>query len=78
MTTLFVTHDLEEAIFLGDRVAVMARQPGRVESIVSVPFGRNRSPEIKRTSEFQALRGDLAGRLEDTNGVPTLDADDGR
>ena len=41
LTVVFVTHSVEEAIFLGDRVAVMTQGPGRVHTIVDVPFARH-------------------------------------
>ena len=64
MTVLFVTHDLEEAIFLADRVVVMGRQPGCVRLVVKVPIGRPRDVEVKTTPEFQSLRRDLARYLD--------------
>jgi NitT/TauT family transport system ATP-binding protein len=63
VTVVFVTHDLEEALFLADRVAVMTGRPGHIGRIVQVPFVRPREPELKTTSEFQALRRDLAREL---------------
>ncbi len=63
MTALFITHDLEEALFLGDRVIIMSHNPGRFTAEVRVPFPRPRSAEIKTTPEFQQLRHELAGRL---------------
>jgi NitT/TauT family transport system ATP-binding protein len=60
MTVLFVTHDLEEAIFLGDRVVVMSANPGRIHSLINVPFSHPREASLKRSAEFQALRGKLA------------------
>lgn len=62
MTSLFVTHDLEEALFLGDRVVVLGRNPGKVAAILEVPFKHPRSGDLKRDPEFQKLRGEL-GRL---------------
>jgi len=64
MTVLFVTHDLEEAIFLADRVVVMGRLPGRVKLVVEVPIGRPRGVEVKTAPEFQSLRRDLARYLD--------------
>lgn len=58
-TALFVTHDLEEALFLGDRVVVLGRNPGHVADIIQVPFGMARDVAIKREPAFQALRGRL-------------------
>lgn len=64
MTVLFVTHDLEEAMFLGDRVVVMGKDSGRVRVIVEIPLGRPRSIEEKTSPEFQSLRRDLARYLD--------------
>jgi ABC-type nitrate/sulfonate/bicarbonate transport system ATPase subunit len=64
MTVLFVTHDLEEAIFLADRVVVMGGLPGCVKLVVEVPIGRPRDVEVKTTPEFQLLRRDLARYLD--------------
>lgn len=54
-TTLFVTHNIVEAIFLADEVMVMTPRPGRLAQIVRVPFERPRRPEITLTPEFNAL-----------------------
>jgi NitT/TauT family transport system ATP-binding protein len=64
MTVVFVTHDLEEAIFLADRVVVMGKLQGRVKIVVDVPLGRPRSLEAKTSPESQSLRRDLAHYLE--------------
>jgi len=56
-TVIFVTHDLEEAIFLGDRVAVMTPRPGKIKTVVEIPFGdKERTSELKTDSRFQQLR----------------------
>lgn len=54
-TTLFVTHNIAEAIFLADQVFVMTPRPGRIASIVEVPFERPRTPAIQTTPEFNRL-----------------------
>lgn len=58
-TTLFVTHSLEEAILLGDRVVVMSARPGRIIAEHRPPFPRPRSAGIRDTAEFTALKGEL-------------------
>jgi NitT/TauT family transport system ATP-binding protein len=62
-TVVFVTHDLEEALFLGDRVAVMRKGPGPFVKVIDVPFGRPRQVELKTTPDFQQLRASLARAL---------------
>jgi NitT/TauT family transport system ATP-binding protein len=54
-TTLFVTHNIAEAIFLADHVMVMTPRPGRLAAIVDVPFARPREIELQQTPEFNAL-----------------------
>jgi len=51
-TVLFITHQIDEAIFLADRVIVLTVRPGRVKTVIPVPFQRPRRLEIKRTPEF--------------------------
>ncbi len=58
-TVVFVTHDLEEALLLSDRVMAMTRRPGRCKEIVEVPFPRPRDEAVMDTPEFIALRRHL-------------------
>lgn len=58
-TVVFVTHSLEEAILLGDRVVVMSTRPGRVVADIRVPFERPRTAEIRGTKEFAELEQEL-------------------
>jgi NitT/TauT family transport system ATP-binding protein len=51
-TVLFVTHQIDEAVFLSDRVLVFARRPGRLRESVTIDLPRPRSLAIKRTPEF--------------------------
>ncbi|NUS29039.1 MAG: ABC transporter ATP-binding protein [Streptomyces sp.] len=58
-TTLFITHSLEEAIVLGDRVLVMSARPGRVIAEHRPPFPRPRTGDIRDTPEFTSLKSEL-------------------
>lgn len=55
LTVVFVTHDISEAIFLGDRVAVMSRRPGRVVTVDNIPFGRPRGADVKASPELASF-----------------------
>ena len=55
-TILFVTHDVEEAIFLSDRVFVMTARPGRIKAEIEVPLERPRSYELKSSDTFLHLK----------------------
>lgn len=59
VTVVFVTHDVDEALFLSDRVVVMASRPGRVKSEIAMPFARPRDFDIVTTPEFGAIKRDI-------------------
>lgn len=58
-TVLMVTHDVEEAVFLGTRVVVLASDPGRVAAEVRIPLADDRDLAAKRTPAFLALRASI-------------------
>jgi len=65
-TVLFITHAIDEAIALGDRIVVMSAQPGRVKAIVPVEFARPRSAvELRAEPRFGALQLSIWRMLED-------------
>ncbi len=64
ISTLLVTHSVDEALFLSDRVIVMSGRPGRILKEVAVPFGRPRDPEVMRSGEFHRLEDELTEALE--------------
>jgi NitT/TauT family transport system ATP-binding protein len=70
-TIVFVTHDVEEAIYLGHRVVLMAPRPGRVDSIYNVPLPGKRDPEMKLSPEFTALKREILARIRETSGMKT-------
>ena len=54
-TAIFITHDIEEAVFLGDRVVVMSSHPGRVKADITIDLPRPRSESIRSDARFGAL-----------------------
>ena len=53
-TVLFVTHQIDEAVYLSDRVLVFARRPGRIQEVIDIDLPRPRPLSLKRTPEFAA------------------------
>ena len=62
-TVLLVTHDVEEALFLADRVVLMSARPGRVLGEYACPFERPRLPELKADPAFTSLKGQVSAEL---------------
>jgi len=62
-TILFVTHDVEEAIYLADRIFIMSTHPGTIIEDVQVPFDRPRDLSLKQRNEFHDLQNYVLGRL---------------
>jgi NitT/TauT family transport system ATP-binding protein len=60
-TVVFITHSIDEAVLLSDRVVVMSPRPGRIDRIVPVPLPRPRGLEAKRMPEFAALVDEITG-----------------
>jgi NitT/TauT family transport system ATP-binding protein len=68
-TILFVTHDVEEAVYLADRIFIMSSHPGTIVEDVHVPFDRPRELALKEKSEFHDLQHYVLGRLKSAPGV---------
>ena len=64
-TVLFVTHDIDEAILLGDRVYVMGARPGRIKQILDVPIERPRSLDMVMERSFIEMKREIFGLLHD-------------
>jgi len=64
-TVVFVTHDIDEAILLGDRVYVMGARPGRIKRILDVPIERPRSLDMVMDRQFIDMKREILGLLHD-------------
>lgn len=58
-TVMFITHDVDEAVFLASRVIVMASRPGRIQRIVKIGLPYPRTEEIRLSTQFAELRNDV-------------------
>ena len=61
---LFVTHDIEEAILLGDRVLVMSERPGRINEVITIPFDRPRKVSYRERPEIMEIKWHIWHLLE--------------
>jgi NitT/TauT family transport system ATP-binding protein len=64
-TVLFITHQINEAIYLADRVTVMSARPGRIKGVFKVPFGRPRTLSLKRDPAFLELEDSIWQLIEE-------------
>lgn len=76
-TMVFITHSIDEAILLGDRVAIMSARPGRIKEMLDMPFARPRDVEAVRADpRFSELRSHIWHQLHQTRqqrtGAPEL------
>lgn len=62
-TVVFVTHSMDEAAYLSDRVVIMDTRPGRVKEIVDIPLPRPRDDSVRRTAEFAELTAHMWEQL---------------
>lgn len=63
-TIVLVTHSINEAVFLADRILLLSPRPGRMDTLVEVPFARPRDLYLQTSTDFQALAADLRKRLD--------------
>jgi NitT/TauT family transport system ATP-binding protein len=64
-TVVFITHAIDEAVFLADRVAVMTTRPGRLKALIDVPLPRPRNDATRASAEFQALSQHIWSLIRD-------------
>jgi NitT/TauT family transport system ATP-binding protein len=70
-TIVFVTHDVEEAVYLGQRVVLMQPRPGRIHSIFPVPLPAHRTQDMKYSAPFRELRSEILARIRESTGITT-------
>ncbi len=70
-TIVFVTHDVEEAVYLGQRVVLMQPRPGHIHSIFPVPLPERRTQDMKHSEPFRQLRAEILARIRESTGITT-------
>jgi NitT/TauT family transport system ATP-binding protein len=63
---IFITHDIEEAVFLGDEVLVMTKRPPNIKRRIEVPFPQPRDISLKLEAQFQAMRKEIDAILKES------------
>ena len=66
-TMVFVTHDIDEAIYMSDRIIIMSPRPGRIDRILDVALER---PRQRSSPEFLRLRGEILELMHFSGGIP--------
>jgi NitT/TauT family transport system ATP-binding protein len=71
-TVVFITHDIDEAVFLGQRVAVMSSRPGRIEEVIDIDLDRSGASnrDVRATGEFAAYRHRIWAQLREKQSAP--------
>lgn len=62
-TVIFITHSMEEAVLLGDRLVLMARRPGTIRDVIEVQIPRPRGGDVERTKEFVDIKENVWEQL---------------
>ena len=72
---LFITHQINEAVYLADRVAVMSGRPGRIKGVFKVPFERPRALSMKRDPRFLQVEDAIWQVVEEAPAAAAVAAD---
>lgn len=75
LTVLFVTHNISEAIFISQKVAIMQSGPGRIRQTVEIPFDYPRENQIKTTTEFAASFAAISAALEGVDSATNIESE---
>lgn len=71
MTIVLVTHDIDEAVYLSDRIAVLSKNPARLVEVVDVPLGAERDQiHTREVSVFADLRGRILSTIREVQAQP--------
>lgn len=73
VTIIFVTHDIEEAIFLSDRIFLMNNNPSTIKQVINVSFPRPRNKKLRYSREFVKLKEQLSDLLEEIRSQESMD-----
>src|SRR5262249_54386155 len=73
-TVLFITHQIDEAAYLSDRVVVLSARPGRIKAVVNVTLPRPRSLATKRTPRFQEVVQQIWDLIEPGSATPEAES----
>lgn len=63
-SVLFITHSIEEAIYLADRIVILSKRPAHIKEEITVPFARPRNQAMLATAEFTALKQHIFAQME--------------
>jgi NitT/TauT family transport system ATP-binding protein len=75
-TVLFITHDIEEALLLADRVCVMTARPGRIKKSIDIGIPRPRAIEVTTSPEFNALRREVLALIREESELAAMSSAD--
>lgn len=76
VTILFITHDLDEAVYLADRILVLKPHPGEVQELIEVPVPRPRTPDQSETPAFRATRAHIEALIHPPAATAQAPADE--
>ncbi len=63
LSVLMITHDIDEAILLSDRIYILSGIPGKITAEITVPFKKPHSPDLNMTTEFLELKKEILGKI---------------